>query len=55
MFLSQAGIEGGRDGEVCCIQALAEQGEALEETQGLPSLWPERERREKNSGGTAER
>lgn len=34
MVLSQAGIEGGRDKGVCCIQALTEQGEALGETQG---------------------
>jgi len=33
MLLSQAGIEGGRDGKARCIQALTEQGEALGETQ----------------------
>ena len=51
MLLSQAGIEGSRDGGVCCIQALTEQGEALGETQGLPSLQTEGGRREKDNGG----
>lgn len=50
MLLSQAGIEGGRDGGARHIQALTEQGETLGETQGKPSLQIEGGRREKGNG-----
>lgn len=51
MLLSQAGIEGGRDGRARRIQALTEQGEALGETQGWPSLQIKGGMREKGDGG----
>lgn len=51
MIFSQACIKAGRDRVVCRIQALTEQGEALGETQGLPSLQTEGGRREKDNGG----
>lgn len=51
MLLLQPGVEVCRDRRVCRVQALTELGEALGETQGLPSLQTEFERKEKDSTG----
>lgn len=51
MFLLQPCVEVCRDRGVCLVQALTELGEALGETQELPSLQTEFEREEKDSIG----